>query len=162
MVHICSHEIVEKILKIIKRNNVHDCNNKTEYTTNNYIDNKTKCDQMGIKERIAKLIKENEKYFIYEITGTTADAILHDSHSDMERLKMLGYSHGIAVDVFEKYGIFLYVTDLSRSTNAPNAVKHELQLLINKYGIEKVAEEIAIYLKENYPGQFGINIVCTP
>ena len=163
MVHICSEKIVERILKIIKRNKHTDYNNKIEHITNNdMLHNKDINSHISIKERIAKLIKENEKYFIYEITRTTAEAILYDNHDYMERLKMFGYSHGIAVDIFEKYGIFLYVTDLSRCTNAPFAVKCELQILINKYGIEKVAEEIAIYLKENYPNQFGINIISTP
>lgn len=170
MVQICGHEIVERILKIIKRNKSNNYNYKIDKIdkiddkiehTNNDMQHKYINDQNSIKERIAKLIKENEKYFIYEIMNTTAETILHSTR-DMERLKTFGYSHGVAVDIFEKYGIFLYVTDLSTSTVAPNAVKHELQMLINKYGIEKVAEEIAIYLKGNYPNQFGINIVCTP
>lgn len=93
---------------------------------------------------------------------TTADTILYDSRRDMEKLKILGYSHRIAVDIFEKYGIFLYVTDLSIYTYAPRTVKYELQRLIEEYGLEKVAEEVAIYLKENYPNQFGISIICTP
>lgn len=159
MVHICSHEIVERILKIIKRNNIHDYNNNIEHTIDN---NKTEYNQMSIKERIAKLIKENEKYFIYEVMRTTTDAILYDSHLDMERLKRLSYSHRIAVDIFEKYGIFIYVTDLSEYTYAPRVVKSELQILINGYGLDKVTEEIAIYLKENYPNQFGICIMCVP
>lgn len=171
MVQICGHEIIERILKIIKRkrilkiikrNKSNNYNDKIGHITNNDIEhNKDINSQMCIKKRIAKLIKENEKYFIYEIMNTTADAILHSTH-DMERLKMLGYSHGVAVDIFEKYGIFLYVTDLSTSTNAPNVVKQQLQMLINIYGLEKVAEEIVLCLKENYPNQFGINIVCTP
>lgn len=163
MVHICSHDIVERILNIIKRNKVPNYNNKIEYITNNDIDySKDINNQMSIKERIAKLIKENEKYFIYEVMRTTADTILYGSNRDMERLKRLGYSHGIAVEIFEKYGIFLYVTDLSAYTYAPMAVKYELQILINKYGLENVAEGIAIYLKENYPNQFGMNIVAIP
>lgn len=32
--------------------------------------------------------------------------------------------------------------------------------LVDKYGIEKVTEEIALYLKTNYPSKFSINIVC--
>ncbi len=79
----------------------------------------------------------------------------------MEIIKRLGYSHGIAVDIFEKYGIFLYVADLSAYIYAPRTVKYELRLLINEYGLEKVSEEIAIYLKKNYPNQFGIDIVVT-
>ena len=141
MVHICSHQIVERILNIIKRDNVHDYNNKTEHTTSNYIyDNKTEYNQMIIKERIAKLIKENEKYFVYEAMRTAADTILYDSHRDTEILKKLGYSHRIAVDIFEKYGIFIYVTDLSTYTYAPRAVRYGLQRLIEEYGLEKVAE----------------------
>lgn len=163
MVHICSHEIVERILKIIKKNNVHDYNNKTKHTKNNDIyDDNAECNQMSIKERMAKLIKENEKYFVYEVMRTTYDTILYDNLRDIERLKILGYSHRIAADIFEKYGIFLYVTDLSDYVYAPRAVKYELQLLIDRYGLEMVTEEIAIYLKENYSNQFGIDMVCTP
>lgn len=162
MVHICNYEIIERILNIIKRNSVRDCNNKTEHTTNNDIYyNKNGCDQISIKERITKLIKENEKYFIYEVVRTTYDIILYDNLRDMEILKRFGYSHRIAADIFEKYGIFLYVTDLSTYTYAPRTVKYELQRLIEEYGLEKVTEEIAIYLKENYSNEFGIHIIAT-
>ena len=61
-----------------------------------------------------------------------------------------------------EYGIFLYATDLSTYTYAPRTVKYELQKLIEEYGLENVAEEIAIYLKYNYPNEFGIDIVCIP
>lgn len=162
MIRICSHEIVERILKIIKRNNVYGCNNKIEHTINRYIEHNKAKDNQSIKERVTRLIKENEKYFVYEVMRTTADTILYDSHRDMEILKRLGYSHGIAVEIFEKYGIFLYATDLSTYTYAPRTVKYELQRLIEEYGLENVAEEIAIYLKDNYPNEFGIDIVCIP
>jgi ribosomal protein L39E len=162
MAHICGYEIVERILKVIKRNAVPDYNDKIVCITNHDEDNnKVIHDKMNIKERIAKLIKENEKYFIYEIMRTTTDAILHNDYLDMQRLKTLGYSHGIATEIFEKYGVFLYATDLSGYIYAPRAVKYELRVLIEEYGLDKVTEEIAIYLKDNYHNQFGINIVCT-
>ena len=164
MVCICNNEIVERILKIIKRDKAPNYDNKIEQEhNNNYMDHNADINnQNSIKERIAKLIKENEKYFIYEAMRTTADTILYDSYRDLQRLKTLGYSQRISVEIFQKYGIFLYATDLSTYTYAPRAVKYELQILINEYGLEKVAEEIAIYLKDNYSNQFGINIICTP
>ena len=71
----------------------------------------------------------------------------------------MGYCHKIAYEVFEKYGIFMYVNDLVTYINSPRQVRYELQRLINRFGIEKVTEEIAIYLKNNYPQRFGISIV---
>lgn len=161
MVRICGNERVERILKKIRRY-ICDCDNKIEcvanvsmkYITKEY-DNVT-LNQLSIKERIAKLIKENEKYFIYEVLRTTSDTILHP-----ERLKTLGYSYRIAVEIFEKYGIFLYVSDLSCYIYAPRAVRYELYKLTEEYGLEKVAEEIAIYLKDKHSDKFGISIVST-
>jgi len=161
MAHIRSN-IIERMLNIIKINKVPGYDNKVEHIANGDTCDNMKCDQVSIKEKIAKLIKENEKYFICEAMRTTADTIFHYGHCNTERLKSFGYLHGIAADIFEKYGIFIYVTDLSTYTYAPRVVKCELQILINEYGLEKVTEEIAIYLKDNYSNQFGINIVCTP
>lgn len=171
MVHICSNQTVERILKTIRRY-ICGCDNNTEHTTKEHIINDHMeyiteeyddiiDDQVSIKERIAKLIKENEKYFIYEVMRTTADTILYDGYCDMERLKTLGYSHRIAVEIFEKHGIFLYATDLSCYIYAPIDVRYELDELIDEYGLDIVAEEIAVYLKENYPDKFRINIVST-
>lgn len=163
MVRICSHCVIERILKIINRYRPSNYNNNIERIANNDIyDRNMECNRMNIKERIAKLVKENEKYFICEVVRTTSDTILYDNLRDMERLKRLGYSHRIAAEIFEKHGIFLYATDLSDYVYAPRIVKYELQVLINEYGLERVAEEIAIYLKNNYSNQFGINIVCIP
>lgn len=167
MARICGNEIIERILKVIKRNTVRDYDNKIRYIANNgeddnkVVHNKININKINIKERVAKLIKENEKYFIYEIMRTTTDAILHNEYMDIQRLKTLGYSHGIAADIFEKYGIFIYTTDLSGYIYAPTTVKYELRALIEEYGLEKVTEEIAIYLKNNCQNKFGINIVCT-
>ena len=161
MVRICGSEKVERILKIIRRyicgcNKIeHVANVSLKYITKEY-DN-----QLSIKERIAKLINENEKYFIYEILGTTSDTILYDDYRDMERLKNLGYSHRVAVEIFEKYGILLYVTDLSCYVYVPRTVRYELDKLIEEYGLEQVTEEIAIYLKKNYSDKFGISIIST-
>lgn len=170
MVRICSHCVIERVLKIINRYRPSNYNNNIERITNNDIydhnmecnNHNMECNRMNIKERIAELIKENEKYFICEVVRTTSDTILYDNLRDIERLKRLGYSHRIAAEIFEKHGIFLYTTDLSDYVYAPRIVKYELQVLINEYGLEKVAEEIAIYLKDNYSNQFGINIICTP
>ena len=117
--------------------------------------------QTNLKERITTLIKENEKYFVYEIMRTTVDTILYNGYSDMERLKTKGYSQTIAVEIFEKYGVFLYVTDLCRYIYAPRSVRNELYKLIECYGLDKVSEEIAIYLKEHHPDKFGIDIIST-
>lgn len=54
----------------------------------------------------------------------------------------------------------MYTSDLMTYINAPKNVKYGMRILVDKYGIEKVTEEIAIYLKTNYPQRFGINIVC--
>jgi predicted DNA-binding protein (UPF0278 family) len=75
-------------------------------------------------------------------------------------MKTLGYSHRVAYEIFEKYGVFMYVSDLRTYINSPGRVKYELQRLICTYGIEKVTEEIAMYMKNNYPRKFGINVVC--
>lgn len=162
MARICGSEIIERILKVIKRNTAQDNNNEIVHITNTVQDNtRVVHKNANIKERTAKLIKENEKYFIYEITRTTTDAILHNDYLGIQRLKTFGYSHGIAAEIFEKYGIFIYTTGLSGYIYAPTAVKYELRELIEEYGLEKVTEEIAIYLKGNCQNQFGINIVCT-
>lgn len=114
--------------------------------------------QEDIKKAIARIIKENEKYFIYEIRRTTVDHVLH---GDNEILKNLGYSHAIALEIFEKYGSFMYVSDLCNYVHSPRNVKYELEKLIHMYGLEMVTEEIAIYLKDNYSERFEIKILCS-
>ncbi len=123
----------------------------------NFIHNKV-IYKRDIKKRIANLIKDNEKYFIAEITRTTIDTMLHD---DLQHLKMLGYSHYIATEIFEKYSVFLYAIDLYSYIYAPKIVRYELFKLIEEYGLEKVTEEIAIYLTENHSDKFGISLICT-
>jgi hypothetical protein len=113
-------------------------------------------DYQDIKASITKLIKENEKYFLSEIERTTIDHKIHyNGH-----IKTLGYIHKVAYDIFEKYGIFIYVSDLGNYIHSPIYVKQELPKLIHTYGIENVTEEIAIYLKNNHPKRFGIWLVC--
>ncbi len=159
--------IIHKIQKLIKINITvkRDCKEKIKHSTNiysvSYIEQNKAIHIRNIKERVADLIIENEKYFIAEITRTTIDTILYDRYYDMQRLKMLGYSHRIAIEVFEKLGIFLYATDLSSYIYAPVDVRCELYKLIEEYGLEKVTEEIALYLKENHSDKFGINIICS-
>jgi hypothetical protein len=123
-----------------------------------YKENYQKDDQYNedIKVSVAKLVKENEKYFIYEIERTTFDCVTHENGY----MKTSGYSSKVYYEVFEKHGIFMYTSDLMTYTNAPNNVKHRMRILVDKYGIEKVTEEIAIYLRTNYPSRFGINIIC--
>jgi hypothetical protein len=167
MISICHNKIIKRILKVIKRKNTPNC--AIGYIANNDIcsnqiinNNQAAHNKIDIKERVTRLIKENEKYFLYEITRTTADIIIHHDYPDIQKLKTFSYAHGVAVDIFEKHGIFMYITDLSGCIYAPNAVKRELQELIDEYGIDKVTEYFAIYLKNNYQNQFGIHIVCTP
>lgn len=123
-----------------------------------YKENCQKVDEYkgDIKVSISNLIKENEKYFIYEIERTTFDCITHKS----DYMNTSGYPSKVYYEVFEKHGIFMYTSDLMTYTNAPTSVKNELRSLIYHYGIERVTEEIAIYLKINYPSKFGINIIC--
>jgi len=109
-----------------------------------------------IKVSISKLIKENEKYFIYEIERTTFDCVTHGS----SYMKTSGYSSKVYYEVFERHGIFMYTSDLMTYINAPKNVKYGMRILVDNYGIEKVTEEIALYLKANYPSRFGIKIVC--
>lgn len=154
--------IIKKINVLMNMKNFSDCNS----CPYNYIENKNyqKDNQYihqndyheNIQTSIDKLIKENEKYFIYEIERTTFDCIIYGTN----HLKTMGYAHRIPYEIFEKYGIFMYVSDLVTYINSPRSVKYELQRLINIYGIEKVTEEIAIYLKNNYPQKFGISIMC--
>ena len=149
------NKVIERVLKIIRKDRTN-----TECAVNIYIEhNDTIYDRMSMKERVHKLIKENEKYFVYEIMRTTLDTIIHNDFRDIERLKTLGYSHRIAAETFEKYGIFLYTTDLSGYIYAPRSVRYELYKLIEEYGLDNVTEEIAIYLKENHSDKFGISIV---
>lgn len=155
----------DRVIKTIKggisKKNSSDCNDHCPYYKlyrddyQNYQINRDDCHK-DIKVSIEKLIKENEKYFTYEIERTTFDHITCDS----KRLKTMGYSHRVAYEIFERYGIFIYVSDLGMYINSPTYVKYELRKLIYIYGIEKVTEEIAIYLKNNYPQRFGISIVC--
>ena len=114
-------------------------------------------DQEDIKDVIARIIKDNEKYFIYEIRRTTIDHILHD---DDEQLRNLGYSHAIALEMFEKYGFFMYVSDLCSYIHSPRNVKYELEKLMHIYGLERVTEEIARYLKNYYSERFEIKMIC--
>lgn len=164
MVHIYDN-ILKRILNIItswQRKSTYDCNNKIDMVINNDPVNNKSNNQMNLKEKIARLIRENEKYFIYNTTRTTVDTIINYNFSDIERLKSLSYSHRISAEIFEKHGIFLYTSDLAESIDAPNIVKCELRTLIGEYGLDIVTEEIAIYIKENYPDKFEISIVNTP
>lgn len=123
-----------------------ECNNQN---------NRQSCYTENVSLSVSKLIKENEKYFIYEVERITFDCIVHDN----SYLKTMGYDHRIAYEIFEKYGIFMHVSDLVTYVNSPRDVKQELQRLISKYGSERITEEIAICLRSNYPGRFGIDIV---
>lgn len=147
------NSILKKIDRLTNMKNSSGCNNNCPYYEMHREDYHFY--KKDIKESIAKLIKENEKYFINEIERTTFDCIC-----DSSNLKTIGYSHKIAYEVFKKYGIYMYVNDLTTYINSPRSVKYELQRLIDRYGIERVTEEIAAYLKDNYPQRFGINIVC--
>jgi predicted ATPase len=158
--------IVEKLSRSMEKKNFPNCKNnckyykmhgenRSNYQNDNKYDNQNYY-QEDIKISIEKLIKENEKYFIYEIERSTFNCITQDNC----HIKILGYSHRVAYEIFEKYGIFMYVSDLSTYTNSPTCVKHELQILIGTYGDEKVTEEIAIYLKDKYPQRFGISVFC--
>lgn len=155
-------DVIKKIQKLIKINITEKIKHNTNIYNVNSIENSNVVYSRNIKERVADLIIENEKYFIAEITRTTIDTILYEGHYDIQRLKMLGYSHRIAIEIFEKLGIFLYATDLSSYIYAPKGVRCELYKLIEEYGLEKVTEEIALYLKENHSDKFGINIICSP
>jgi hypothetical protein len=156
--------IIEKLSRN-KKNFSHCCNNcqyykmygenHSNYQNDNKYDNQNYC-QEDIKISIERLIKENEKYFTYEIERSTFNCITQDT----SHIKTLGYSHRVAYEIFEKYGIFMYTSDLSTYINSPTRVKHELQRLIYTYGIEKVTEEISVYLKDKYPQRFGISISC--
>lgn len=145
--------IIRKINGFMGTKNFSSCDNSCRYY-DMYREDYQK--QEDIKISIAKLIKENDKYFLYEIERATLDCIIYDS----SHVKTLGYSHRVAYEVFEKYGIFMYTSDLITYINSPRNVKYGLQILVNRYGIEKVTEEIAIYLKDNYPQRFGIGMVC--
>ena len=129
---------------------------------NKVVYNQTIHNQVDIKERIGKLIKENENYFIDQIIRTTVDTILYDNIRDVEKLKTFGYSHRIAAEIFEKHRIFIYACDLYTYIYAPKNVRYQLEKLIEEYGLERVTEEIALYLKENYSERFEIKIICTP
>jgi hypothetical protein len=153
--------IIKRVRGYISKKNSSDCNDQCPYYKlyrndyQNYQINRNNCHE-DIKISIERLIKENEKYFTYEIERTTFDCITCGSR----RTKTMGYSHRVAYEIFERYGIFIYVSDLGAYINSPAYVKYELRKLICIYGIEKVTEEIAIYLKNNYPQRFGISIVC--
>lgn len=170
------HDIIKRIQDRIKtinissiHNSVHIIKVANQLKLTNKKGSDMKCkiidnqiNQIDIKNCIFNLVKENEKYFIAEITRTTLDVIFHDGYEDLQRLKLLGYNHTIAVEVFEKYGIFLYATDLYEYIHAPIMASRELEILINEFGLEKITEEIALYLRENYPEKFGIYVVCIP
>jgi len=157
--------VIKRINRYISKNRSSDCNNcpyyelhrndYQNYQEDNKYNNRNDY-QEDIKTSVAKLIKENEKYFTYEIERSTFDCITNNNG----RMKTLGYSHRVAYEIFEKYGVFMYVSDLRTYINSPGRVKYELQRLICTYGIEKVTEEIAMYMKNNYPRKFGINVVC--
>lgn len=136
---------------------VQNCNNCLYVTANTRKVAKEEC-QEDIKSAIARIVKENEKYFIYEIRRTTIDHILY---GDNEQLKNLGYSHAISLEIFEKYGSFIYVGDLCSYVHSPRNVKYELERLIHIYGLERVTEEIARYLKSDYSERFEIKTVYT-
>jgi hypothetical protein len=155
MTNIWNH-ITEKLNRRTNRKNFCYNNNCPYYEINNEKYNDGDNRQEDIKTSIEKLIKENEKYFTYEIERTTFDCITNDN----SRIKTLGYSNRVAYEIFEKHGIFMYVSDLGTYINSPKHVSHELQRLICIYGIEKVTEEIATYLKEKYPQRFGVSLTC--
>ena len=115
-----------------------------------------------IREEIRSLIKENEKYFVSEIVSRTKEVMLNRGKGYIEDLKMSGYTFRVSAENFEKYGVFMYINDLCRSVYAPERVKSELGRLIYEYGIEKVTEEIEIYMKEYHSEKFGIRIVRNP
>jgi len=146
--------IIKKIGGLV---NTKKCNKNCPYY-GLYKENYQKDDQYkeDIKVSIAKLVKENEKYFIYEIERTTFDCVTHEK----SYMNTSGYSSKVYYEIFERYGIFMYTSDLMTYINAPKNVKYGMRTLVDKYGIEKVTEEIASYLKNNYPQRFGINIVC--
>ena len=112
-------------------------------------------DNEDIKTSISKLIKKHEKYFLYEIEHTTIDHIISGYPANTT-----GYTFKISQEIFEKYGIFMYVNDLASCAYAPRGVESKLKRLIKIYGIEKITEEIAIYLNDKYPNLFCIRIVC--
>ena len=155
----------DRIIKTIKggisKKNSSDCNDQCPYyklCREDYQDHQINSDNCheDIKVSIERLIKENEKYFTYEIERTTLDCITFGN----KRVNTIGYSYRVAYEIFERYGIFIYVSDLGTYINSPAYVKYELRKLICTYGIEKVTEEIAKCLKNNYPQRFGISIVC--
>ena len=66
------NKVIERVLKIIRKDRTN-----TECAVNIYIEhNDTIYDRMSMKERVHKLIKENEKYFVYEIMRTLFITIL--------------------------------------------------------------------------------------
>jgi len=148
------NRVAKRVIRLIKVQNCDHC----PYVTMNTRKIAKENNQEDIKNAIARIIKENEKYFIYEIRRTTVDHIIH---GDSEILKNLGYSHAIALEIFEKYGSFIYVGDLCSYVHSPRNVKYELEKLIHIYGLERVTEEIAIYLKNNYSERFDIKMICS-
>ncbi len=162
IIDICK-EIINKINGLIKNfsgsnNHFSSCDNRCLYYEMYRKDNQhfQEGNKDDVRISISKLIKENEKYFLYEIEYTTFDCIVHHNSS----IKTLSYSHKISYEIFEKYGIFMHTNDLGEYVDAPRHVKNELRKLIYIHGIEKVTEEIAVCLKNNYPNRFGISIVC--
>ena len=160
------NDIVKKIKMLTDMKNSFGCNNSCPYydiyredyhpyKKDNIYSNRDDRRE-DIKISIAKLIKDNEKYFTYEIERTTLDCLVRDT----SHLGTMGYSHKVAYEIFKKYGIFMYIRDLITYVDSPRDVKYKLQTLVNIYGIEKVTEEIAIYLRDNYPKRFGIRMVC--
>ena len=149
--------IIRAFKKLKKTNN--NCNHCDK---NNDIENTEKnMAEKDIKEEIGKLIKNNEKYFLSEIIASTRDVIIHGGLDYIEYLKMSGYRLMTSAEAFEKYGVFMYINDLYNCVYAPEQVKRELGRLVHEYGIEKITEEVALYMKENYPEKFGISIVCS-
>ena len=148
------NKVAKRISRLMKVQNCDHC----PYVTVNTRKIAKEDYQEDIKNVVARIVKENEKYFIYEIRRTTVDHILH---GDNEILKNLGYSHAVALEIFEKYGFFMYTGDLCSYIHSPRNVKYELGRLVGIYGLERVTEEIAIYLKNNCSVRFGINVICS-
>ena len=145
--------ITRKIGRLIKIRNCYNC---SMYNNNDQFKKNCQSDNEGIKNAIARIIKENEKYFLYEIRRTTME---HIFHGDNELLMRLGYSHVIALEVFKKYGSFIYACDLHTYINCPKNVRYELERLLHVYGLEMVTKEIAIHLKNNYAEKFEIKMM---
>jgi len=146
--------IIERISRLVKVQNRDRC---IYVMTNTRKIAREDCME-DIKSVIARIIKENEKYFIYEIRRTTINHILN---GEDRQLRNSGYVYAIALEMFEKYGSFMYANDLCSYTHSPRNVKYELRRLIDTYGLERVTEEIAIYLKNNYSERLETKMICS-